>query len=364
MIKAKFLSIDEKARLMGLINKHRFLGSIPSKQINDALKTLEKYFMGEYFFLEGQALVSIKESKKHKALDLLDDILPGLIFANCHFGENLPSELVQKLSNIPQLVDTIFELKCMGMFLDKHRIVYEPKLATGEVPEFKIIIDGHPEIYVECKSQGLEDAIHIKKFNSVVNRIMRPLNDSAFLKKAWAKGYRTEIFPSAYIHDREAGEFINCLEDLKFKDCLGSGKRITKNTVLICQPREEESKSKATIKTGSITVSDKPTQLSDRNTHSMIHAWDGIETQARRSKRRLLSEARRQLTNIPKSSVGMICIQTFGALHFLPDIEILIRQKQYDRIPLVWLCPFHEGKIVCRNEYLELRNDLFKELVK
>ena len=151
---------------------------------------------------------------------------------------------------------------------------------------------------------------------------------------------------------------------MKYIECIGSGKQITKNTVLLCIPREEESKHKSTISTGSITVTDKPTQLSHKNTHLMIHAWEGVEIQARRSKIKLLSEARKKINNIPKNSVGMICIQTFGALRFLPDIEKLVCQKQYNQIPLVWLNPFHEGKIICRNEFIDLRNVLFKNILQ
>lgn len=365
MVRKKMLSEKERIQLLVFVNKHKYLKSIPSEQVENAINTLEKCLLGEYFFLEGQALLSIRKSGKvTKALNLLDDILPALVFANRYFGKKLPVELVQKLSNIPQIEDTIFELKCMGMFLDKHKIVYEPELSTGKIPEFKIIVKDNPEIYVECKSQGQETAVHMVKFNSVVNRLMEPLNKSPFLKRAWEKGYRTEVFPLAYIHDKEAGDCLNNLKRIQFEDCLGVGEKITEHIVVSCVPRDQESLSKTAIKTGSITVSDKSTQLSHRNTHLMIHAWDGVELQSRRSKRRLLSEARRKLKNIPDNSVGMICIQTYGASHFQPDIERLVGQKQYERISLIWLNPFHEGKIICRNEFLPLRNTVFQGMIK
>lgn len=352
-------------QLRDRIVKHRFLSLIPSDQIENAILTLERYISKQYEFIEEQVFVIVRKTQKHShAMNLLDDLLPGLIFAHRYFGKDLPALLIQKLLNKPQTADTIFELKCMGMFLDKHKLSYEPKLDSGKVPEFKIILDNFPEIYVECKSQNQEDSKHIKKYKTVADRLMNRLNESTFIKDTWSNGYRTEVFPSRYIHDAEIEELVHKLDRFKFSDLTDPGKNITKHILLICVPREQEPKADKGLRISSITVGDKPTRISHENAHLMISAWEGVNVQARRSQRNLLTGARKKLKGIPKGSLGMICIQTYGALKFLPDIQQLVSHKEYASIPFVWLNPFHEGKIISRNEFIDLRDCLFKGILQ
>ena len=347
------------------IAKHKFLSSVPSDQIENAVLTLEKHISNQYEFIEDQVFIIVRKSSKHSySMNLLDDLLPGLVFAHRHFGNDLPQVLIQKLLNKPQTADTIFELKCMGMFLDKHKLSCEPKLGSGKVPEFKIIPENFPEIYVECKSQNQDDSEHIKKYKTVVDKLMNRLNASIFIKDAWDNAYRTEVFPGRYIHDAEIDELLHKLGNCKFSDFFEPGKKVTKHILLICVPRMQEPTSdNVDLRTSSITVGDKPTKISHENAHLMINAWKNVNVQARRSQRRLLADARRKLEDIPKGSLGLICIQTYGALKFLPDIQKLMSQKEYASIPIVWLNPFHEGKIICRNKFLDLRNYFFKDIL-
>ncbi len=352
-------------QLIERIAKHKFLKSVPSDQIESAVLTLEKHISNQYEFVEDQVLIIVRRSNKHSySMNLLDDLLPGLVFAHRYFGKDLPPVLIKKLLNKPQTADTIFELKCMGMFLDKHKLSYEPKLGSGKVLEFKIIPKNFPEIYVECKSQNQDDSEHIKKYKTVINKLMNRLNASAFIKDAWSNGYRTEVFPDRYIHGAEINELLHKLSNCKFSDFFDPGKNITKHILLICVPRMQEPRSdKVGLQTSSITVGDKPTKISHENAHLMISAWNNVNVQARRSQRRLLVDARKKLRDIPKGSLGLICIQTYGAPKFLPDIQKLISQKEYTSTPIVWLNPFHEGKIICRNEFLNVRNYLFKNML-
>ena len=352
-------------QLLERIVKHEFLSSVASDQIENAVLTLEKHISNQYEFIDDQVFIIVRKTSKHSySMNLLDDLLPGLVFAHRYFGKELPQILIKKLLNKPQTEDTIFELKCMGMFLDKHKLSYEPKLGSGKVPEFKMMPENFPEVYVECKSQSQDESGHIKKYKTVVDKLMNRLNASAFIKDAWSNGYRTEVFPDRYIHDKEIEELLHKLGNCKFSDFFDPGKNITKHILLICVPRMQEPKpDNVGLRTGSITVGDKPTKISHENTHLMINAWENINIQARRSQRRLLTDARKKLRDIPKGSLGLICIETYSALKFLPDIQKLMSQKEYAMTPIVWLNPFHEGKIICRNEFLDLRNYLFKGIL-
>ena len=350
--------------LQDQIAKHRFLSTINSEEIENAILTLEKHISNKYGSSENYVFVTVQESEKlSRGLNLLDDLLPGLIFAHRYFGKELPPQLIQKILNKPQTSDTIFELKCMGTLMNKRKISYEPRLISGKVPEFKITPEGFPEIYVECKSQTSNRSDYMKKFNLVADKLIKSLETLAFVKDARDNGYRTEISPSKYIHDTEIKEAVIQLEKLKFSDFIDLGKLVTKNILLVCVPKQQEPKNNMAIRISSITVSDKPTRLSHENAHLMINAWEGVNIQARRSKRKLLGEARKKLKHIPKGSLGMICIQTYGASKFLPDIQKLISQKEYASIPIIWHNPFNESHIICRNEFLDLRNYLFNSIL-
>jgi hypothetical protein len=346
------------------IAKHGFLSTIPPEQIEGAILTLEKYISNQYQYVENYVSILVRESDKHSHnMSVLDDLLPGLIFAHRYFGKELPATLIQKIINKRQLTDTIFELRCMGMFLDKHKISYEPRLDSGKVPEFKISLDGAVDTYVECKSQNQWDSEHLKKYNRVVNKIMNKLNESVFIKNSWGNGYRTEVYPTRYIHDSEIDELIQKLDGFSFSDLVDLGKNITKNILIICVPREQEPKFDKGLRVSSVTVGTTPTKVSHENAHLIINAWEGVNIQARRSKRKLLGEARKKLKGIPKGALGLICIQAYGAMKFLPDIQKLMLQKEYVSIPIVWLNPFNENQVICRNEFLELRNNLFKGMI-
>lgn len=351
-------------KLRDQISNHRFLSTVPSGEIENAILSLERHISNQYEFIEEEVFVTICESDKHSyGMNVLDDLLPALIFAHRYFVKGLPNTLIQKIINKRQLADTIFELKCMGMFLGKHKISYEPPLDTGKVPEFKISLDGAVDIYVECKSQNQKDSEHMKKYNRVVNKIMDKLNKTAFIKNAWGNGYRTEVYPDQYIHDPEIDELVQKLDGFSSSDLSEPGKNVTDNILIICVPRGQEPKFDKGLRMSSITVGTTPTKLSYENAHLIVSGWEGVIIQSSRSKRKLLTEARKKLKGVPKGALGLICIQTYGALKFLPDIQKLVSQIEYASIPIVWLNPFHEGKVICRNEFLDLRNNLFKGMI-
>jgi len=346
------------------IAKHRFLSTIPPEQVENAILTLEKHISNQYQYSENHVSVIVRESDKlSHGMNVFDDLLPALIFAHCYFGKDLPASLIQKIINKKQLADTIFELKCMGMFLDKYKISYEPRLDTGKVPEFKISLDGSVDIYVECKSQHQEDSEYLKKYNRVANKIIDKLNKSIFIKNTWGNSHRTEVYPTRYIHDSEIDELVQKLDGFNFSDLVDPGKNITKNILIICVPREQEPRFSKGLRVSSVTVGTTPTKISHENAHLIISGWEGVIIQSRRSQRKLLAEARKKLKDIPKGSLGLICIQTYGAMKFLPDIQKLMSQQEYASVPIVWLNPFHEGQVIYRNEFIDLRDNLFKGMI-
>lgn len=353
-----------KEELNILIGKHGFFSSQPKEFIRTAISSLERYFTSQYEFIDKQVFITISRNNKHSyAMNVLDDLLPALVFAHRYFGKNLPSSLLHKLLNKSQTEDTIFELKCMGIFLDKHKISYEPVLKSGKVPEFKISSIGFPDVYVECKSQNQQDSEYLRKFKAVSSELMNRLDGSTFRKNAWKNGYRTEVFPSRYVNDEEIKELMCNMEQLTFLEVIDQGKFVTKNILLICVPRKQKPGNRVGNRVSSITVGDKPTKRSYENTHLMVNAWESVNIQSRRSQRALLGKARKKLRDMPPHTLGIICIQTYGATRFLPDIEKLLSQREYILTPIVWLNPFHESKIVCRKEFLNLRDHLFEKIL-
>jgi hypothetical protein len=102
-----------------------------------------------------------------------------------------------------------------------------------------------------------------------------------------------------------------------------------------------------------------PITMHHRNAHVAVYPWPGLDIIRRRSQRRLLSSARRKLQSIPPSAYGLICVQTFSSKRFAPDIHRLLRQKEFERIPIVWLSPVGIGQVICRDDALLLRDQIF-----
>jgi len=213
---------------------------------------------------------------------------------------------------------------------------------------------------VECKTAGDERSEHRRKFNSVSKSLMKSFKNTLFKKEAWKKGFRTEVCPAKHIEKNELEEFDVSLNQRSYGEFVNEKLCITNNIALHCVPRNNAPTRSKGLRTGEITITDRPTQAHYRNMYVMIHEWPSISIQARRQYRSLLAKARKKLRHIPRSSIGMICLQTYRAEAFLPDLEKLVSQDDFKQIPLVWLNPFNEGKIICRTEHITTRNKLFK----
>ena len=54
----------------------------------------------------------------------------------------------------------------------------------------------------------------------------------------------------------------------------------------------------------------------------------------------------------------------FSAAQFEPDVHTLIAQKEFERIPIVWLNPLQQGKVIYRNDAVALFKQVFDKLIK
>ncbi len=355
---------DIRAYLLERVGAHRFLQTIPPAEIERVISACLNLFPGTVKpFFDGSLHLHVK--KMHtQSISILDEVLPGLIFAHRHFGETLPKGLRKKLQNPPQATDTLFELKCLGVFQDKHSVVYEPEL-LNKVPDFKIVLQDDLEIYVECKTQrGDKEAGFARVFNRVTADICKAIEKMPFVVSAWAKGLRTEIFPEQTVSSKEIVQLQEALEWATPSDYLEQ-QRVTTNLLVKCIPQDNPPGADTSMRHGVVTVGDKAVRMGHENMHLLVHSWASLDVKRRRSQRKLLADARKKLKGIPKKSLGMICIQTYSAQKFLPDIASLMEQKEYETVPFVWLNPFHhEAQIVCRNQYLPLRDTLFVGIVK
>lgn len=356
-------SQDIRQLLLQKVKDHHFLKNIQHQEVVQAIDTCLNLFPDSAKPLF-DGILHLQVAAKHaQAVNILDEALPALIFSHRYFGSDLPERLIQKIQNPTQVADTFFELKCLGVFQEKHEIVYEPKLVR-KIPDFKILLQDGRQIYVECKAQrGGQESLFSQVFQKVSHEISSAIAKGRFVSSAWAKGLRTEIIPAKTIDAKEVAGFVKVLENTDPSNCI-TNVSLTDNITVVCIPREKPICITTSMRQGWVTVTDKPTHIGHENTHLIIHSWPGLDIKRRRTQRKLLAEARRKLREIPKGSLGMICIQAYSANLFLPDIMKLVAQPEYHQVPLIWLNPFNsEGKIVCRNEYLPLRDQLFGTLI-
>ena len=60
----------------------------------------------------------------------------------------------------------------------------------------------------------------------------------------------------------------------------------------------------------------------------------------------------------------MVCMQTSFTRDFVPDVHRLLGQEEFERVPIVWLNPQGESRVIWRDDQLALKNQVFSELIK
>jgi len=287
-------------------------------------------------------------------------VIPGLVYAHRFFGDSLPPGLKGKLRNQSQTQDTLFELLCLGAFHPHHVLKYEPKLADGKVPDLVLSLATGQAVYIECKSQRPLDSKHQRLFIKVTARLHKilDLDRSGFVNKAWVEGLRSEIHllhaPSEF-DIRELEQRLDEYAPRLGMPAIAFGNSITLSLASRDEPFDKTQPPPSAV----IRLGTEPGMIHHTNAHTAIYPWPGLDAIRRRSQRRLLTDARRQLRSIPLSAYGLVCMQVLSSNRFVPDIHSLLRQKEFERIPMVWVNPTGGGQIICRNDALFLRDQVF-----
>lgn len=344
--------------LAARIASHQTLSKLSFAEIFTAVQTFEEYFSKKYQFWDDKVIFFIKKNKKFTTtIDVLNDALPAIIYAHRHFGKVLPDDVISKFQNITQIEDTFFEFKCMGLFIGRHKVIYEPKLSDGKVPDFQICPEGFPDVYVECKSLNEQDSEYLKKFNKVGKSIIETIGKSNFVNQMWDRGYRVEILPAKYITKEEIDNLNKTLEKVDPLEFIKQ-ERIIKNILISCIPIQQVSKEGNFLKMGSVMIRTGSTNLSHVNMHIIVHSWKSINIQMRRSLRSLFKDARLKLKNISKGSVGVVFLEMKSGPNVLPDIHGLLKLKEYSCIAMVCMNPFNGVKTLYRKAYSDLKDKL------
>ena len=300
-------------------------------------------------------------------LDIKRDVVPGIAFALSYFGDSFPATLIQKLRNKPQTQDTLFELLCLGFFAGHNKVVYEPKLTDGKVPDLLVELDGGPPIFVECKSHRFAEAPYFEAFNGVSSQVCQAFTAQLITKAGEQERLRLEVYLKARPSSKEIEAVRKAIPTLTLEQ-IHREHMLSPSVSLIAVPRSQPLRSGFSLMSGRQVASVEPTKLTMEESSVLVYSWPGLDRQRRKLQRALLKDARLQLRNIPAGSFGMICIQTVSAKRFLPDLHELIDQGQFSRIPIIWLgpslMPCTESKIVFRDEAGHLLEKLLPSKVR
>jgi hypothetical protein len=343
------------------LRKSRFT----NQEIDQALASAVDIFSDvEQTFAPGFCAVLLRSAGGQRPTDFAQELIPGLLYAHRFFGDSLPRGLKEKLRNQPQTHDTLLELTCSGAFQPHHKVQYEPTLADGKVPDLMLSLSAGQAVYVECKSQGLMVSEHERLFHKATGRIYQilDLKSSGFVKKAWAEGLRSEVRLSQTPADVDLRELEQTLDDhapSAGMPAIAVGRSITLSLVFREEPFDESQPRPSSV----FLVGTTPSIMHHANAHAVVYPWPGLDIIRRRSQRRLLASARRKLRSIPGTAYGLICMQTFSSKRFVPDIHRLLRQKEFERTPIVWLNPIGLGRVIWRDDALLLRDQVFGAIV-
>lgn len=335
-------------------------------EIERALQsTMEVFANLEHKFVPGLCAVILRPRESfQRPASFAKELIPAFLYAHRYFGDSLPIELRQKLRNQPQTHDTLFELICMGYLQQDHEVRYEPRLGDGKVPDLMLTLNCEQEVYVECKAQSVDLSKHMQLFSDAASEIHSALDTkrSKFVERSWDQGLRVEVrlsqSPSS-ADIRELQQTVDTHEPSPSFSQAQFGKAITVSLATTDEPFDQALSSPSAV----MLVGTTPTQLHHRNARVAVYPWRRLDSIQRKSQRRLLKSARLQLKSIPSDAFGMICIQTFSSNKFAPDVHELIKQDEYARVPIVWMNPIGEGRLIYRDDAYTLKDAIFRGLI-
>lgn len=292
------------------------------------------------------------------------ELIPALLCAHRFFGDSLPTGLNQKLKNPPQTHDTLFELICLGAFHPHHEIHYEPTLANGGTADLMLSLRDQQQVFVECKCQRIKGSEHDRLFTKAATRIheILGLERSKVVENAWAGGLRTEVHLVRTPSKKDLDHFAASVESQSLV-AVGPSVSFGEAITVLMVSRDEPFDPSQPPPSAVMQVATTPTAVHHRNVHTAVYPWPGLDIIRRRSQRRLLTSARRRLRHIPPDAHGLICIQAFSSSRFAPDIHALLPQKEFERVPIVWMNPNSTGQLICRGDALLLRDRIFSGML-
>jgi len=358
------LSSQNRALVLAEVQKQPYASGFANEELDQALASAAEIFSDfEQKFAPSFCNVLLQSGALQRPTSFAQELIPGLLCAHRFFGDSLPNGLKGKLKNQEQTHDTLLELMVLGVFQPCHKVQYEPTLADGKVPDLMLSLSTGLRVYIECKSQRLMGSKHDRLFHKTTDRIRRilDLQSSAFVRNAWAEGLRSEVRLSQTPSDADLREFeqtLNTHTPSAGLPPIAFGRTVTLSVV----PRDQALDERQPPPSMVTRVATTPSILHHKNAHAVVYPWPGLDIIRRRSQRRLLGSARRKLRAIPATAYGLICIQTVSSKRFVPDIHRLLPQREFERIPVVWLNPISNGRVICRDDALPLRDQIFDAL--
>jgi len=348
--------------LLGELAAHPIASRVPPRIRQMGLDSCFAVFSDfEMLFSGGFSHLIIRRHKMQSAVHISQELAPALACAHLHFGDELPQDLIRKLRNNTQTLDTLFELSCLGLFRLCHSVSYEPTLTSGKVPDLKISPVGFRDVYVECKSQHMMESEYQRILQKYTSLCFEAVENTNVQKLAWEKNLRTEIRLSATPSPDDLTHLRKIIAGITIDDIL-RGMSVGQSIYVLAVPRNEPCLTGPSSRIGHVTVGPVSTKISDENTHIVAYSWPGIDMKRRRSQRNLLAKARRKLSAIPAGSYGMICLQVFGTKQLKPDVQASVIRPEFTRVPFVWINPLNESELISRNDALQIRDAIFKPL--
>jgi len=221
---------EQREILLRELAGHRIASRLPDHTREMGLTSSFEIFADfEMVFTAGFSHVIIRRYQLQSTMHVSRDLAPALTFAHHHFGDMLPRDLISKLRNKTQTLDTLFELHCLGLLQVCHTVSYEPTLTDGKVPDLVIAVPGFCDVYVECKSQSMLDTEHQRILQKFTSLCFEAVEKTPAREEAWQSGLRTEIRISATPQRKEIDRRRPCRGSLVCLRAIQYGLRHLEN---------------------------------------------------------------------------------------------------------------------------------------
>ncbi|HTB79294.1 MAG TPA: hypothetical protein VK717_00250 [Opitutaceae bacterium] len=283
-----------------------------------------------YEFFQGR-LISVT-GKNRIVLDYETSLRPVLEFIQQYFTSQIRDEIVKKLRNPSQLLDTVFELNCMCVLGRRLPIKYEPRLSNGRLADFGVIVPPILPLYIECKNPNRVQNLAREKVDRHNKQLAHAVSDTDLKHHAWQQGLRIEFVPARHLNQREMKalrEAIICaapnMIDAKLWQPIPG-------LAIHFVPRSSGYVTKSWMQTCQVVVSDTPINVTMENAALAFHAWPSLERTLLRTITELLADARRQLSGIRAPAMGLIWLNVQPSASLAKMLEDAVARQEFDNI--------------------------------